>query len=37
VFITHEALEADVQATVRRLRDLDTVRRVGGFIRVIGA
>ncbi len=37
VFITHEAREADVQATVRRLRELDVVRRVGGFIRVIGA
>jgi homoserine dehydrogenase len=36
VFITHEALEADVQATVRRLRDLSVVRRVGGLIRVIG-
>jgi homoserine dehydrogenase len=37
VFITHEALEADVQATVRRLRDLPVVRRVGGLIRVIGS
>ncbi len=37
VFITHEAREADVQATVRQLRDLDVVRRVGGFIRVIGS
>jgi homoserine dehydrogenase len=37
VFITHEALEADVQATVRRLRDLSVVRRVGGLIRVIGS
>lgn len=37
VFITHSALEADVQATVRRLRDLDVVRRIGGFIRVIGS
>jgi homoserine dehydrogenase len=36
VFITHEALEADVQATVRRLRDLAVVKRVGGLIRVIG-
>ena len=36
VFITHEALEADVQATVRRLRDLAVVRRVGGLLRVIG-
>jgi homoserine dehydrogenase len=36
VFITHQALEADVQATVRRLRDLPVVRRVGGLLRVIG-
>ncbi len=36
VFITHEALEAAVQATVRELRDLDVVRRVGGLLRVIG-
>ena len=37
VFITHSAREADVQATVRQLRDLDVVHRVGGFIRVIGS
>jgi homoserine dehydrogenase len=37
VFITHLALEADVQATVRALRELDVVRRIGGFIRVIGS
>lgn len=37
VFITHLALEADVQATVRKLRELDVVHRVGGFIRVIGS
>ncbi|MAT04531.1 MAG: homoserine dehydrogenase [Acidimicrobiaceae bacterium] len=37
VFITHTAREADVQATVRRLRDLDAVLKVGGFIRVIGS
>ena len=36
VFITHEAREADVQATVRELRDLDVVRSVGGLLRVIG-
>jgi homoserine dehydrogenase len=36
VFITHMAREADVQSTVRDLRDLDVVRRIGGFIRVIG-
>jgi homoserine dehydrogenase len=37
VFITHEAVERDVQATVRQLRDLSVVRRVGGLIRVIGS
>ncbi len=36
VFITHEAREADVQATVRELRELDVVRNVGGLLRVIG-
>lgn len=37
VFITHSAQESDVQATVRALRDLDVVRKVGGLLRVIGA
>jgi homoserine dehydrogenase len=36
VFITHEARESDVQATVRDLRGLDAVRNVGGLLRVIG-
>ena len=36
VFITHEARESDVQATVRALRELDVVRNVGGLLRVIG-
>ena len=36
VFITHEAKEAAVQATVRELRDLDVVRQVGSILRVIG-
>jgi homoserine dehydrogenase len=36
VFITHAAQEAAVQATLRELRDLDVVERVGGFVRVIG-
>jgi homoserine dehydrogenase len=36
VFITHEAREADVQATRRDLRDLEVVKRVGGLLRVIG-
>ena len=37
VFITHQAREADLQATVRSLRDLDVVRRVGSLLRVIGS
>ena len=36
VFITHPAREADVQDTLRELRDLDSVRDVGGLLRVIG-
>ena len=36
VFITHEARESAVQATVRELRDLEVVRNVGGLLRVIG-
>jgi homoserine dehydrogenase len=36
VFITHVAREADLQATVRELRGLDTVRKVGGLLRVVG-
>ncbi len=36
VFITHEAGESAVQATVRDLRELDVVRHVGGILRVIG-
>ncbi|MCU1345667.1 MAG: homoserine dehydrogenase [Acidimicrobiia bacterium] len=37
VFITHDAQEADVQATLHDLRRLDVVRRVGGVLRVVGA
>lgn len=36
VFITHEAKESAVQATVHRLRELDSVKKVGSLIRVIG-
>ncbi|MBM36519.1 MAG: homoserine dehydrogenase [Actinomycetota bacterium] len=36
VFITHEAKEADVQSTLRELRDLKQVRDIGALIRVIG-
>jgi homoserine dehydrogenase len=37
VFITHEAREADLQNTLRDLRELDVVRRIGGVLRVVGA
>jgi homoserine dehydrogenase len=36
VFITHRALERDVQATLRELRELDAVHHVGSVIRVLG-
>lgn len=36
IFITHEALERDLQATLRALRDLDVVHRVGSVLRVVG-
>ncbi|MGQ0617343.1 MAG: homoserine dehydrogenase [Acidimicrobiia bacterium] len=35
IFITHTAREADMQATLRDLRELDTVDRVGTLLRVI--
>ena len=37
VFITHDAKESAVQATLRELRELDAVSRVGGLLRVIGS
>ena len=37
VFITHEARESAVQATVHGLRELAVVRHVGGLLRVIGS
>jgi homoserine dehydrogenase len=36
IFITHEAPEAAVQATLQELRHLDVVDRVAGLLRVIG-
>jgi len=36
IFITHLALESDVQATLQGLKELDSVVRVGGLVRVIG-
>jgi homoserine dehydrogenase len=37
IFITHEAVERDVQATLHDLRDLDVVDRVGTVLRVVGS
>ncbi len=37
VFITHVAQEANIQATVRELRELDVVKQVGSLLRVIGS
>ncbi|MET0147347.1 MAG: homoserine dehydrogenase [Ilumatobacteraceae bacterium] len=37
VFITHEARESAIQATVHGLRELAVVRHVGGLLRVIGS
>jgi homoserine dehydrogenase len=37
VFITHEAREADVRATLDDLRRLGSVTRIGSVLRVIGA
>jgi homoserine dehydrogenase len=36
VFVTHPALERDVQACLHELRQLEVVRRIGGFLRVVG-
>ncbi len=36
LFITHVATERDLQATLRELRELDVVDRVGSVVRVIG-
>jgi homoserine dehydrogenase len=36
VFITHNALEAAIQSTLRELRDLDEVKQLGTMLRVIG-
>lgn len=37
IFITHEARESDVRATLAQLRDLEAVTAVGSVLRVIGA
>jgi homoserine dehydrogenase len=36
IFITHEASEAAVQATLHQLRELEVVDRVAGLLRVVG-
>ena len=36
IVITHAALERDMQATLKELRDLDVVERVGSLLRVVG-
>ena len=36
IFITHVATERDVQATLRELRELDVVDRIGSVLRVVG-
>jgi homoserine dehydrogenase len=36
IFITHEAREADLRATLHELRDLDVVTSIGSVLRVIG-
>jgi homoserine dehydrogenase len=37
IFITHQAREADVRATLRDLRELSPIHRVGSVLRVIDA
>jgi hypothetical protein len=36
VFITHEAREADLQATIRELHKLEPVDRIASVLRVVG-
>jgi homoserine dehydrogenase len=36
IFITHRAREADVQATLHDLRELEAVDRIGSVVRVVG-
>jgi homoserine dehydrogenase len=37
VFVTHEAREGDVRATLDALGGLDVVERIGGVMRIVGA
>jgi homoserine dehydrogenase len=36
VFMTHPAREGDLRATLADLRDLGTVERIGGVMRIVG-
>jgi hypothetical protein len=36
VFVTHPAFERDMQACLHELRQLDSVRRIGSLVRVVG-
>ena len=36
IFVTHVAREADMAATIREVRDLEAVERVGSVMRVVG-
>jgi homoserine dehydrogenase len=36
IFITHKARESDLRDTVRALRDVEQVHRVGAVLRVLG-
>jgi homoserine dehydrogenase len=36
IFITHRAREADIQGTLRALRELEAVDRIGSVLRVLG-
>jgi homoserine dehydrogenase len=36
LFVTHAALEGDVQATLASLRELAVVQQIGGVIRIVG-
>ncbi len=36
VFVTHLALEKDVQSTLAELKEIPAVKRIGSLIRVVG-
>ncbi len=36
LFVTHSALEGDIQATLKSLGELDVVQQIGGVIRIVG-